>query len=74
MAKSGKAKACLPLEWNILQCIILCINRGGRFLPLLQILGGAAYFAFLRLAGTGVVPVGSQLARHKACIKYHQRH
>ena len=62
MAKSGKAKACLPLEWDILpQGLILCINRGGRLLPLLQILGGAANFALLRLAGTGVVPVGSQV-------------
>ena len=61
MAKSGKAKACLPFEWDILQGIILCINRGGRLLPLLQILGGATYFALLRLAGTGVVPVRSQV-------------
>ena len=62
MAKSGKAKACLPLEWDILpQGLILCISRGGRFLPLLQIFGGAAHLALLRLAGTGVVPVRSQV-------------
>ena len=61
MAKSWKAKVCLPLEWDILQGIIPCINRGGRFLPLLQILGGAAHLALLRLAGTGVVPVRSQV-------------
>ena len=56
MVKSGKTKVCLPLEWDIPQGLILCISGGGRLLPLLQILGGGAQLAFLRLAGTSVVP------------------
>ena len=61
IAKSGKAKVCLPLEGDIPHGLILCISRGGRLLPLLQILGGGAQLALLRFAGTGVVPVWSQL-------------
>ena len=61
MAKSGKAKVCLPLEWDIPHGLILYISGGGRLLPLLQILGGGAQLALLRFAGTGVVPVWSQL-------------
>ena len=61
MAKSGKVKVCLPPEGDIPHGLILCINRGGRHLPLLEILGGGAQLALLRLAGTCIIPVWGQL-------------
>ena len=57
--KSSKVDMCLPLCRNAsLQALILCISRRGRLLSFLlfEILGGGAGFAFLRLAGSGVIP------------------
>ena len=57
-----KARLCLSFQGDTLpQGLIFYDGNGGRLLLLLLIVGGASTFALLRLAGTGIIPVGCQL-------------